>query len=79
MKPLLCTVAGHSSGAVGVEVETLDPLDAIILPPTVGGAIRTAAEQAVQHGQERRALQREVVLARARKALKPALPFTNPR
>jgi len=51
------------------EVETLDALDAIILPPTVGGAIRTAAERAVQHGQERRALQREVVFAHARKAL----------
>ncbi len=39
---------------------TLDALDAIILPPAAGGAIRTAAEQAVQHGQERRALQRKV-------------------
>ena len=59
---------GHGAIEV-VEVETLDAFDAIILPPRVGGAIRTAAEQAVQHGQERRALQREVVLARARKAL----------
>src|SRR5271166_4123078 len=57
-------------GAIEVmQFELLDPFDAVILAPAVGGAIRAAAEQAVQHGQERRALQREVVLAPARQAL----------
>ena len=52
-----------------MQFEPVDAVDAIILAPAVGGAVRAAAEQAVQHGQERRALQREVMLARARQAL----------
>ena len=52
-----------------MQFEPVDAIDAIILAPAVGGAVRAAAEQAVQHGQERRALQREVMLARARPAL----------
>ena len=47
-----------------MQFEPVDPFDAIILSPAVGGAVRAAAEQAVQHGQERRALQRKVMLAR---------------
>src|SRR5208337_882836 len=57
-------------GAVEMmQFEPLDAVDAIILAPAVGGAIRAATEQAVQHRQERRPLQREVMLARARQAL----------
>ena len=51
-----------------MQLEAIDAVDTIILAPAVGGAVRAAAEQAVQHGQERRALQREVMLARARQA-----------
>jgi hypothetical protein len=51
-----------------MQLEALGAVDAIIFAPAVGGAVRAAAEQAVQHGQERRALQREVMLARARLA-----------
>src|SRR5271166_2770949 len=47
-----------------MQFEPVDPFDAIILAPAVGGAVRAAAEQAVQHGQERRALQRKVMLTR---------------
>ncbi len=52
-----------------VQFEPIDPFDAIILAPAVGGAIRTAAKQAMQHGQERRTLQREVMFSPARQAL----------
>ena len=52
-----------------VQFEALDAVNVVILAPAVGGAIRAAAEQAVQHRQERRPLQREVVLAPARQAL----------
>jgi hypothetical protein len=52
-----------------VQLESIDPFDAIILAPAVCGAVRAAADEAVQHGQKRRALQREVMLARARQAL----------
>src|SRR5208283_5124056 len=56
-------------GAVEMmELEPADRFDAIVLAPAVGGAVRAAAEQAVQHGQKRRALQREVMLARPRQA-----------
>ena len=51
-----------------MQLEAVDAIDAIILAPAIGGAVRAAAEQAVQHGQERRALQREVMLARPRQA-----------
>ena len=51
-----------------MQCEPVDAIDAIILAPAVGGAVRAAAEKAVQHGQERCALQREVMLARARQA-----------
>ena len=56
-----------------MQFEVLDAVDAIVLAPAVGGAVRAAAKQAMQHGQERRALQREVMLARARQALDHAL------
>jgi len=52
-----------------MQFEPLDAVDAIILAPAIGSAIRTAATQAMQHGQERRALQREVMFSRARQAL----------
>ena len=41
----------HGGGSVRVYA-----IDAIILAPPVGGTVRAAAEQAVQHGQERRTL-----------------------
>ncbi len=63
-------LAEPSHGAIEmVQFEPLDAVDAVILAPTVGGAVRTAAKQAMQHGQERRALQREVMFSRARQAL----------
>jgi len=52
-----------------MQFEPVDAVDAIILAPAVGGAVRAAAKQAVQHGQERRALQRELMVARPRQAL----------
>ena len=52
-----------------MQFEILDAVDAIILAPAVGGAVRAAAEQAMQHGEERRALQREAMLAHTRQAL----------
>jgi hypothetical protein len=48
-----------------MQFQAVDAVDAIILAPAVGGAVRAAAEQAVQHGQERRALQRELMVARS--------------
>src|SRR5208283_5331703 len=52
-----------------MQFDLVDALDAIILAPAVGGAVRAAADEAVQHSQERRALQRELVPAFARQAL----------
>ena len=52
-----------------LQFDPVDAVDAIILAPTVGGAVRAAADEAVQHGQERRPLQRELMLARLRQAL----------
>ncbi len=49
-------------------LDLVDAIDAIILAPTVGGAVRAAADEAVQHRQERRALQRELMVARLRQA-----------
>ena len=46
-----------------------DAVDAVVLAPAVGGAVRAAADEAVQHRQERRALQRELMVARPRQAL----------
>ncbi len=55
-----------------VEMMQLDPVDAgdaVVLAPAVGGMVRAAAHQTVQHGQERSALQRELVVAHPRQAL----------
>ena len=52
-----------------MQFELVDAIDAIILAPAVSRAVRTAADEAVEHGQERRALQREVMLTRPRQAL----------
>ena len=52
-----------------MQFDPVDAVDAVILAPAVGGAVRAAADEAVQHGQERRALQRELVVARAGQAL----------
>ena len=42
-----------------MQVETVGAVDAIVLPPAIGGPIRAAAHQAMQHGEEHRAFQRE--------------------
>ena len=52
-----------------MQLDPVDAVDAVILAPAVGGAVRAAADEAVQHGQERRALQRELMVARAGQAL----------
>src|SRR5574337_1601864 len=52
-----------------MQFDFVDAVDAVVLAPAVGGAVRAAAEEAVQHGQKRRALQREVMLAHAHQAL----------
>ena len=56
-----------------MQFETVYAVDAIILAPAVGGAVGAAAKEAMQHGEERRALQRKIVLARARQPLDHAL------
>ena len=48
-----------------MEIEIIDALDLIIVPPAVRRAVRAAGKQAMQNGQEQRALQREIMLARA--------------
>src|SRR5574337_553130 len=52
-----------------MQLDSVDAVDAVILAPAVGGAVGAAADEAVQHGQERRALQPELMLARPRQAL----------
>ena len=52
-----------------MQFDPVDAVDAIILAPAIGGAVRAAADEAVQHGQKRRALQRELMVARLRQAL----------
>jgi hypothetical protein len=46
-----------------VELQRLGAGDPIVLAPAIGRQIRAAAHQPVQHGQEDRPLQRELVLA----------------
>jgi hypothetical protein len=48
-----------------MQAEIVRAFDPIIQPPAVGRAIRAARKQAVQNGEENRALQREAVLAGA--------------
>src|SRR5271166_2622371 len=51
-----------------MQLDPVDAVDAVVLAPAVGGAIRAAADEAVKHGQERRALQREIMVASPRQA-----------
>ena len=51
-----------------MQLDLVDAVDAIILAPAVGGTVGAAADEAVEHGQERRALQRELMVARLRQA-----------
>ncbi len=46
-----------------MQVEALDAFDPVILPPAVRRPVGAAGEQAVQNGQEHRALQRKIMLA----------------
>ena len=48
-----------------MQFEALDPIDPIILAPAIRGAVRAAGKQPMQNGEEQRALQREIMLARA--------------
>ena len=41
-----------------MEIEVLDAVNGVILAPAIGGAIRAAREQTMQHGEKRGALQR---------------------
>src|ERR1700677_1760395 len=52
-----------------MQVEALDALDPVILPPALGGAIRAARKQAGQNGEENRAFQRKIMPARTGEAL----------
>ena len=52
-----------------MQLETLDPIDPVILPPPIGGPIRSAGKQAMQHGEEDSAFERKPVLAPASELL----------
>ena len=56
-----------------MQLDPADAVDAVVLAPAVGGAVRAATDETVQHGQERRAPQREVMAARSRQALDQGL------
>ena len=60
-----------------MELETVDAVDAVVLAPAVGRRGPSAAHEAMQHGQERRALEREFdrLLAPAR----PSITARQPR
>jgi hypothetical protein len=60
------TKPGHRPVQV-VQVEVLAAADAIIVAPAICRQIRTAAHQAMQHGEERRAFYYEAMAALARK------------
>ena len=59
---------GHRAIKV-MQIEPLDALDPVVLPPAVRRSIGAARKQAMQNGEEHRALQREIMLARAGQAL----------
>ncbi len=46
-----------------MQVEPLDAVDPVVLPPSIGCPIRSAGEQAMQHGEEDGAFERKPVLA----------------
>ena len=46
-----------------MQVEALDALDPVILPPAVRRPVRAAAKQPMQNGQDHRALQRKIMPA----------------
>lgn len=52
-----------------MQIEALDAVEPVILPPPVRGAIRTATEKAVQNGEEHRPLQREIMMVRTAEVL----------
>src|SRR5271165_2837490 len=52
-----------------MQIELLDALDPVVLPPSVRRAIGAARKQAMQNGEEHRALQREIMMARAGQVL----------
>ena len=52
-----------------MQVEVLDAIDPVILPPAVRRPIGAAAKQAMQNGEKHRAFEREVMLARTGEVL----------
>ena len=52
-----------------MQVQPVRARDPIILPPAIRRAVRAAGKQAMQHGEEDRSLQREVMVARAGEVL----------
>ena len=56
-----------------MQIEIVGAGDAIVITPAIGGQIRAAAHQSVQHGEEHRAFQRETMAASARQCGDDAL------
>ena len=52
-----------------MQIETLDAIDPVILPPPIGGPVRSAGEQAMQHGEEDGAFECKPMLALTRELL----------
>src|ERR1700693_3538717 len=52
-----------------MQIETLDAIDPVILPPPISGTVRSAGEQAMQHGEEDGAFECKPVLALTRELL----------
>ena len=48
-----------------MQVEALDAVDPVILPPAVRRAIGATAKQPMQNGEEHRPFQRKIIFARA--------------
>ena len=52
-----------------MQIEALDALDPVIQPPAIRRPVGAARKQAMQNGEEHRALQREIMMARAGQVL----------
>src|SRR5450756_2155857 len=56
-----------------MQVEPLDAIDPVVLPPPIGRPVRAAGEQAMQHGEEDGAFERKPMLALTGELLDNAL------
>src|SRR5450759_2064615 len=56
-----------------MQVEPLDAIDPVVLPPPIGRPVRAAGEQAMQHGEEDGAFERKPMLALTGELLDHAL------